>query len=79
MVKRFTISLPDDLYAEVKASAERDCRTLSREIEYLLRLRSVTTISQSQFDNFKRTTPENPTGQTHTPTSHIGYKRTIID
>lgn len=34
--KRFTISLPDDLYEALKVAAEAEYRTLGQEIAYLL-------------------------------------------
>lgn len=39
MSKRFTITLPDDVYDALSSQASRDERTLSHEISYLLRQR----------------------------------------
>lgn len=37
MAHRFTISLPDDVYQLLTEDAERNCRTLSEELTYMLR------------------------------------------
>ena len=37
MAHRFTISLPDDVYRLLTEDAERNCRTLSEELTYMLR------------------------------------------
>lgn len=42
MSKRFTITLPDDVYQALSDQASRDERTLSHEISYLLRQRLMT-------------------------------------
>lgn len=39
MSKRFTITLPNDVYDALSDQASRDERTLSHEISYLLRQR----------------------------------------
>lgn len=43
MSKRFTITVPDELYTLLTKQAEKDLRTLSQEITYLLRDRLTTT------------------------------------
>ena len=81
MSQRITITLPDEVYQKVKESAERDFRTIGAEISYLLHMYAPAYQHVTLDDNqiTPRHTPENPTGQTYTPTNHIGYKRTIID
>lgn len=38
MAHRFTISLPDDAYSLLEEDAKRNCRTLSEELTYMLRI-----------------------------------------
>lgn len=73
MSQRITITLPDEVYQKVKEQAERDFRTIGAEIAYLLHFH-VPAYKQLQLDPSQITprstpTPENPTGQSHTPTN----------
>lgn len=67
--QRLNITIDEELLKELKEAAKIHCHSVSNEIEY--RLKNSTLPFQLQFDNFKRTTPENPTGQTHTPTAYF--------
>lgn len=59
MSQRITITLSDEVYNRLKEQAGRDLRTIGAEISYLLQL------------HVPISTPENPTGQRHTPTNNI--------
>ena len=95
-LKRFTIGLPDDTYTTLKEQAERDHRTLGQQIAYLLEVyvpayqKTMRNTFPSTFiphdapEGLNHSTPENPTGQNHTPTNTItnytkSGKRTLID
>ena len=73
MAHRLTITIPDTLYTALNEAAKRDYRSLSQEIIYLLEKFtpiSASTSAPQQFISPRNTpTPENPTGQSHTPTN----------
>ena len=75
-LKRFTIGLPENIYQILKEQAERDHRTLGQQIAYLLEV-YVPSYQKTMEVTFPSTfikptyTPENPTGQSHTPTNII--------
>ena len=74
--QRITITLPIEVYQKIKESAERDTRTIGEQITHLLKL-YVPAYTPTKFISHNTLTPENPTGQTHTPTNTI-IKKTII-
>lgn len=84
MSQRITITLPDEVYQKVKEQAERDFRTIGAEIAYLLHLYAPaykdTKLDPSQITPRVPTpsTPENPTGQTYTPTNQISKRKEIL-
>lgn len=89
MAHRLTITIPDTLYTALNEAAKRDYRSLSQEIIYLLEKFtpiSPSTSAPQQFISPRNTpTPENPTGQSHTPTANTYYathnaqgRRTVI-
>ena len=72
MAHRLTITIPDSLYTALNEAAKRDYRSLSQEIIYLLEKFtpiSASTSAPQQFISPSVRTPENPTGQSHTPTN----------
>jgi len=76
MAKRLTITIPDELYNQICEQAARDMRTISNEVTYLL----TTVPSTNNFFIPHNTpggiaTPENPTGQLHTPTAQKPFSR----
>ena len=70
--QRITITLPVEVYQKIKESAERDTRTIGEQITHLLKL-YVPSYTPTKFisHNTPTLTPENPTGQTYTPTNDI--------
>lgn len=79
MSQRITITLPDEIYKKVKESAERDYRTIGSEIAYLLHLH-VPTYKDLRLDErqIMPRLPENPTGQSYTPTANTTTKKYIM-
>ena len=73
MSQRLTVTLDDETYSYLKEQAERDYRTIGAEICYLLHLHvPATSVTSAPKEFIKPTyTPENPTGQSHTPTNII--------
>lgn len=67
--QRITITLPIEVYQKIKESAERDTRTIGEQITHLLKL-YVPSYTPTKFIS-PTPAPENPTGQTHTPTNDI--------
>ena len=88
MAHRLTITIPDSLYTALNEAAKRDYRSLSQEIIYLLEKFtpiSASTSAPQQFISPGVRSPENPTGQSHTPTANTYYathnaqgRRTVI-
>lgn len=74
MSQRITITLPMEVYQKVKEQAERDFRTIGAEIAYLLHVHVPAykniALDSSQITPRSTPTPENPTGQSHTPTAN---------
>lgn len=78
MSHRFTINLPDDVYTALKDQATRDHRTLSQQITHILSLRMDWFIPHNTPGGMQTySTPENPTGQSYTPTNQIKRKEII--
>ena len=71
--QRITITLPVEVYQKIKESAERDTRTIGEQITHLLKLYvpSYTPTKFMSHDVPGIRSPENPTGQSHTPTANI--------
>ena len=73
--ERINLTLPDKILDEIKTSAEKNCRSISGEIEYRLTYWKPQTSSPTldyppDVHSITPTpTPENPTGQNHTPTA----------
>ena len=90
--KRFTISLPEEVYTILSEQAKRDHRTLGQQIAYLLEVyvpayqrtmdrvfpapAPATYIPHNTLGGIQ--TKENPAGQTETPTASSSYRQNII-
>jgi hypothetical protein len=73
MAHRLTITIPDSLYTALAEAAKRDYRSLSQEIIYLLEKFTPVSASQQSPGGLHYPpgvrSPENPTGQSYTPTN----------
>ncbi len=78
MAHRLTITIPDSLYTTLAEAAKRDYRSLSQEIIYLLEKFTPVSASQQFIPHDAPgglhyppgvRSPENPTGQSYTPTN----------
>lgn len=74
--QRVTITLPIEVYQRIKEQATRDTRTIGEEITYLLKT-NVATYSELYTIPTGIRSPENPTGQTYTPTNQILKRKEI--
>ena len=62
--KRINITLTEKTFYQLQKDASSNCRSISEEIEYRLKTPASTLSTPALF------TPENPTGQSHTPTAN---------
>ena len=78
---RLTITLPEKIYKQIKTRAEKNLRTISNQIAYELQHPDIlpkpvsapeskpVSVPDTTQTVFTSPTPENPTGQSHTPTA----------
>ena len=70
--QRINLTISPELVAKLQTEADAHCHSLSNEIEYRLKQSFTPASTLSTPTPFTLTsipTPENPTGQSHTPTA----------